>query len=288
MKLSVLIPCYNAEATLAEQFDALRAQKWSGQWEVVLADNGSTDRSVEIAKIYQTCIHNLKIVDASAMRGPSYALNVAARASVGDMFAFTDADDIVAEGWVSAMGELLQKNGFVACRWETEKLNPKWTHRYRGNGQYDGPQQIWYPPYLPHCGGTMGVQRYWHEKIGGFDESLLCLQDTDYAWRLQLAGVKMHFAPEAVIHVRYRTTLKGIYKQTRAYAQYNVLLSKRYQAYGKSISHPWRRYLGEWKRLIRRVPNLLRGHGGRANWIELLGWQLGRLRGVIKYRVPPV
>ncbi len=110
MKLSVLIPCYNAEATLAEQFDALMAQKWSGQWEVVLADNGSTDRSVEIAKIYQTCIHNLKIVDASAMRGPSYALNVAARAAVGDMFAFTDADDIVAEGWVSAMGELLQKN----------------------------------------------------------------------------------------------------------------------------------------------------------------------------------
>ncbi|HET9225168.1 MAG TPA: glycosyltransferase, partial [Thermoanaerobaculia bacterium] len=44
-KLSVVIPCLNAEATLGDQLEALAGQGWSGEWEVIVADNGSTDGS---------------------------------------------------------------------------------------------------------------------------------------------------------------------------------------------------------------------------------------------------
>jgi GT2 family glycosyltransferase len=65
-------------------------------------------------------------------------------------------------------------------------------------------------------------------KIGGFDETLPFLEDTDYVWKAQLAGAKFHFVPDAVMRVRYRETLSGIYRQKRNYAEYNVFLSKRY------------------------------------------------------------
>jgi glycosyltransferase involved in cell wall biosynthesis len=45
--LSVVIACYNAAETLPVQLEALSKQEWSRQWEVVLADNGSTDDSAQ-------------------------------------------------------------------------------------------------------------------------------------------------------------------------------------------------------------------------------------------------
>jgi glycosyltransferase involved in cell wall biosynthesis len=43
VQLSVIIPCYNGAETIAAQLEALAGQQWSGQWEVIVSDNGSTD-----------------------------------------------------------------------------------------------------------------------------------------------------------------------------------------------------------------------------------------------------
>ena len=289
MKLSVIIPCFNGADTIADQLEALSEQKWSEPWEIIFSDNGSTDDSCAIAEHYKGRMLNLRIVDASARRGQPYALNQGAQAAKGEALAFADADDIVGPGWVAAMGDALSEHDFVACRWDTEKINPEWTRHYRGNGQLYGPQEIWYPPYLPHAGGgTIGVKRELHEAIGGFDETLLHLHDTDYCWRLQLAGIKLHFVPSAVMYIRFRNGLRSIYRQNRNYAEYNTLLSKRYRSYGDPISHPWQRYLHEWKKLKPSVRLLRGGRGRRAVWVTRLGWQIGRLRGCIKHGVPPV
>jgi len=154
MKLSVIIPCYNAADTIATQLEALSNQKWSEPWEVIVADNGSTDKSVEIIKKYKTYIPNLHIVDASFKRGQAYAKNIGAKSANGESFVFCDADDVVATGWLEAMGNALTKYDFVACRMDIEKLNPPWVLKSRGNSQASGIQQYKYPPYLPHAGGS--------------------------------------------------------------------------------------------------------------------------------------
>jgi glycosyltransferase involved in cell wall biosynthesis len=289
MRLSVVIPCYNGEETLADQLQALAEQKWSKPWEVVFADNGSTDQSRAIGEDFRNKLPNFRIVDASLKQGKSYALNVGTKAAKGTSVAFVDADDVVAPGWVAAVGNALEKYDFVACRWDTEILNPGWTKICRGNPQEKGIQQIWYPPYLPHAGGGgIGVKKTLHAEVGGFDETLLYLEDTDYCWKLQLKGTKLHFTPEAVIYIRFRPDLKHIYLQTKNYAEYNVLLSKRYASYGEPIANAWRRYFHEWKALIKQIRRLRGSIGQRARWLTLLGWQVGRLKGVVKYHVPPV
>lgn len=84
---------------------------------------------------------------------------------------------------------------------------------------------------LTSDGVEMLEDRVLHEAVGGFDESLPYLHDTDYCWRIQLAGTELHFVPEAVVHIRTRHTLPGIFRQARNWAEYNVLMYKRYLRY---------------------------------------------------------
>jgi GT2 family glycosyltransferase len=127
-----------------------------------------------------------------------------------------------------------------------------------------------------------------HFRIGGFDESLPCLEDTDYVWKAQLmAGAEIHFVPEAIMRVRYRTSLRGTYRQAVNYAEYNVFLSRRYRAHGDPRPNAWRTYFKGWKHLVYDMRRLGRGESRNA-WVGKLGWMVGRTKGIVKYRVPPV
>ena len=290
MKLSVIIPCYNAAQTIAVQLTSLANQEWAEPWEVIVAENGSTDESPKIIRDFQDRISNLSMIDASARRGQPYALNAGARMAKGESLAFCDADDEVGSGWVAAIGQALTQYDFVACQWETRRLNPGWIKHWRRNPQADNLQKVWYPPYLHHAGGgSLGVKRKLYESVGAFDESLPILHDTDFCFKLQMAGVKLHFIPDAVIHVRFRDTLLGSYRQSRDYAEYNVLLSKRYRETNADLSslQRWRDYLRGWKGLLCTVPSL-RDDSNRFRWMQHYGRQIGRLRGTLKHWTPPV
>jgi glycosyltransferase involved in cell wall biosynthesis len=288
MKLSVVIPCFNGSDTIGFQLEALANQQWSESWEVIVADNGSTDNSMEIARRYKNRLPNLRIVDASARRGQPYALNVGVKAALGESVAFCDADDEVAPGWVSAMGNALSKYDLVACRMEMAKLNPAWVLKSRSNPQESGVQKYTYPPYLPHAGGgTLGVKRRLWEVVGGFDESFPLLHDTDFCWKVQRTGIKLEFVPDAVIHIRFRTTIKSILRQSFGYAEYNVKIYKKYI----KLEMPklsWRSGVRSWinffKGFIKNIPRL-RNKENLAFWTWQFGWRLGRLKGSIKYKV---
>jgi len=283
VKLSVILPYLNEEEYLGNQLEALAKQHWGEPWELIVADNGSTDRSLAIVEKYKVRFANLQLVDASDRRGQAHALNVGARAARGEALAFCDADDEVAPGWVVAMGKALTEYDFVACRFETEKLNPPWVRAQHRCPQHDEVQIYRYPPYLPHAGsGSIGIKRTLHEAIGGFDESLPVLFDTDYCFRIQLAGTKLYFVPNAVIHLRYRDTLAGIYGQARTWAEYNVFIHKKYRS-PDTPELSWKHGMSGWVPLIRRLPRI-RNKATMAAWVWQFGWRLGMLQGCIKYR----
>jgi GT2 family glycosyltransferase len=288
MNLSVIIPCFNAADTIANQLEALSREKYSEAWEVIVSDNGSTDQTCSIVRYYERRLTNLRFVNSSDRRGAAHARNMGALAASYDALAFCDADDEVAPGWVAAMGKALSNHDFVASRFDAAKLNSLALQRALGNPQRDGIQRLWYPPYLPHAGTSgLGVKRSIHEAVGGFDETLPVLEDTDYCLRIQLAGWKLTFVPDALVYIRHRNTLRGIYHQSRLWAQYNVFLYKRYRPSGAAISGSWKLYAHDWKQLFRSFPHI-RDEGCRAAWVWLLGRQIGRLQGSLKYRISSV
>lgn len=282
IKLSVIVPCLNAEDTIGAQLTALADQDWSEPWEVIVADNGSADGSLEIARKFVHRLPELRIVDASQRKGSAYARNKGAAAARGDWLAFCDADDVVAPGWVAAMTKALQEHDFVASRFKDGTGNDG--RRARRVPQQNGLQEYTYPRYLPHSAGSgLGVRAALHRKVGGFDETFLRLQDTDYCWRIQLMGVKLHFAPEAVIHYRLRASSREALQQAYQWGEYNVRLYAKYREFGMprlTLKDGVKR----WVALIRRVPHLA-DHEKREQWLWQFSWRLGRVIGFIKYRL---
>jgi glycosyltransferase involved in cell wall biosynthesis len=284
MDLSVIICCYNAGATLAETLEGFVGQQWDGQWEIVVSDNRSTDNSMEIVRQYQACLPNLRIVDASARQGQPYAANVGVAQALGESIAFCDADDVVAPGWVAAMGNALLEHDFVAARMDIEKLNVDWVRQSRGQPQSQGLQPYHYPEYLPHAGGgTLGCKRSLYLEMGGFDEKLPILHDTDFCWRMQRAGVQLHFVKNAMIHIRFRASLRSMYRQARGYGYYNVLLYKRYRQFGMPPLSPKRSVRG-WGTLLLRLPRI-RNKVQMARWVREFGWRMGRLESSVQNKI---
>src|SRR5258706_4249279 len=113
-RLSVIIPCFNSEATLGAQLSALAAQSSTYAWEVLVADNGSRDGTAALAKSFRDRLPALRIVDASATRGAAYARNAGAQAAQGSALLFCDADDEMAAGYLETMGRALDGNDFIA------------------------------------------------------------------------------------------------------------------------------------------------------------------------------
>ena len=284
MKHSIIIPCYNSAALLAEQLAALSCQRWDEPWEVIVADNGSTDDPAAVVARFQERLPNLRLIDASARPGAAFARNQGAKAARGEQLSFLDADDVAGEGWLAAIGAALERHDFVASRHDFSRLNPPAVLASRHNSQSEGLQRYISPPYLPHAGGCgLGIKAWLHEAVGGFDESFLCLEDTDYCWRVQLAGYDFAFVPAAVVHYRLRETLRGAAKQAFAYGEYNVKLYRRYRAEGMGAITVWRG-LRAWYYLLRSLPRLFDGRA-RARTVWSLVWRLGRLYGSLRYRV---
>jgi glycosyltransferase involved in cell wall biosynthesis len=284
LSLSVVVPCFNAADTLGEQLEALAAQRWHGPWEVVVADNGSTDGSVALAESFRGRLPSLSVVDASERRGPGHARNRGAAVATGDALLFTDADDRVGEGWLAAMGRALEAHDFVAARYDAGRLNPEAAARSRGSFQADSLIPYTYPPFLDHAGGSsLGVKRSLHEAVGGFDAGLPALEDTDYCWRIQLRGTPLSLAPEAVVHVRYRGAAGGLFRQSFTFGVYNVLLYARYRERGMPRL-PLAAGLARWAKLLLTAPKVL-SPSARAAWLGQLGWRLGRVWGCLRFRV---
>jgi GT2 family glycosyltransferase len=182
------------------------------------------------------------------------------------------------------MSKALSKYEFVAGKCEYEKLNDPWTLKYRPPSQSDGLQEYKYPSYLPHAAScSLGVKRSIHEAIGGFDENMFKLQDTDYCWRIQLTGTELHFVPEAVVHYRFRSTIADLYYQGLLQGEHNVLLYKKYRPLGMP-KLSWQEGVKAWWRLSKRFPAVF-SEEERPLWVRIFAWRVGRLQGCIKYRV---
>lgn len=286
VQLSVIIACYNAQATLADQLAALAGQHAPVRWEVLVCDNGSTDHSVEVASGFADRLP-LRVIDARTPRGPGAARNAGASAARGSWLAFCDADDIVGDGWLAAMAAALAEHAFVAGTFEACRLNGAKALRSRDLDQAQGLQHSPTGAELPHAGaGNMGIHRDLFDKLGGFDTGVAVLEDTDLSWRVQQVGVALTYVPGAVVHVRLRSTWPQMYRQGYAYGQAHALLEARYpggpgrtadvaEPVGAPGPEPHRGSAGPGA----RVRATARAWLGRRPSVGRVVWQLGWHRG---------
>lgn len=117
MKLvSVIAPMYNGEKYIRDFIEQVRNQSYSNI-ELIIVDNGSKDKSLEIAKSMSEV--NLKILIEDQKQGPSAARNKGLAVANGEYIVFLDIDDKIDFNMIQALVSHLDKNvDMVACRYE--------------------------------------------------------------------------------------------------------------------------------------------------------------------------
>lgn len=279
--LSVVVAARNAAETIEDQLAALLAQTWNGRWEIVVADNGSTDRTREIVARLADSNALLRLVDASGVRGAGHARNVGVRAARGESIAFCDADDIVGTGWIESMGDALQEGAFVTGPQEYETLNPAWMHGAFGTRTARELQSFsGIFPFGPTA--NLGLRRQLFDDIGGFDVDFLVGQDVELCLRGWLAGAELQFVGGAVVHYRYRPDLASLWRRSRQYGAVAPVIARRLAEVGRPTPPRWRG-AKNWVWLVRRLPTL-RTRAGRARWIVVAGGCVGRVVGSMESR----
>ncbi len=90
--ISVIIPFYNAQNFLAEAINSVQSQTYI-HWELLLINDGSTDRSTDIAKEFAERDSRIKLLSLSRNAGAGVSRNLGTTKATGDYIAFLDADD---------------------------------------------------------------------------------------------------------------------------------------------------------------------------------------------------
>lgn len=92
-KVSVIMGIYNCEQTLAEAIDSIIAQTYT-DWELILCNDGSTDKTYRLAKQYADRYDNISLYQNERNMGLNYTLNHCLQYAKGDYIARMDGDDI--------------------------------------------------------------------------------------------------------------------------------------------------------------------------------------------------
>lgn len=280
--LSVVIPVRDGESTLPRQLEALaRATPPAQGFEVVVVDNGSSDRTQEVARAYLGRLQ-LRVVDASARRGANVARNQGVRAAVGEGLLFCDADDEVDVGWLVAMERALAAGHvLVAGLIDYGRLNTPTVRASRGAESAGVTTVLGFLP-TGHL-ANLAVVRHLFDSLGGFDEAFGGGDDVDFCWRAQLAGAELHEDRTAVVHYRLRDNRRDLFRQARVYGSAEALLFRKFRDQGL-VRRRLSLVLQDFWWLSTRAPFAWPA-SRRGAWLRRAGTQVGRVEGASQHRV---
>jgi glycosyltransferase involved in cell wall biosynthesis len=193
--VSVIIPAFNAAATVAESLQSVRAQTFAPD-EVILVDDGSSDDTAERA--LAACPGLIVVRQAHA--GAAAATNAGFGVARAPLVAMLDADDLwppdkLARQAARLAGDAaLDGVGGHVQSFPCPSLSQADAARFR---LPSGPQ----PSLL---GGALMIRRHAHERVGPYDESLPVGFAIDWIHRARLAGLRLEVLDEVVLRRRIR------------------------------------------------------------------------------------
>jgi len=276
--LTVIICVHNGAATIVRQLEALDRQSWDRPWDVLVVDNRSTDDTPAVVRAFARSHPRVRTVAAPRSLGLAYARNVGVANTTAPAVAFCDDDDVVADGWVAAMGTALREHPIVASclDWSRLQSGGRSTFQRDGLGEVFGYKV---------AAGVSGWQRSLWNALGGNDEALTFTgEDFDMSIRAYLAhGVSPHFEPAAVCHVARRSGRRASFRQARRYGRASVVLYHRYGAGRTDRAAELKRSAKVWLWLVAHLP-MLRSPDEGPLWARRAGLQIGRLEQSIKSR----
>lgn len=233
--VSVVVPVLNGERTLRDCLVSLLAVDFpADRREIIVVDNGSTDRTAAI--IDDVPVRRLYEPE----RGASRARNAGIVASRGEIVAFTDADCVVSRGWLKELATAFADAYVEGVAGEIVAYPPATpAERYAARIRHLSPQKYLGRPILPFAVfANLAFRRDVFRRVGLLDEAMTAGESTDFCTRFRRGSESgLTYAPRAVVFHRHRQTAAGLFRQQWNYGRGHALL---YIKYGREIPWSWR------------------------------------------------
>jgi GT2 family glycosyltransferase len=230
--ISVIIVNYNGERWLAGCLDAVLRQQ-GPSFEIVVVDNGSTDRSLNLVPPSDSCVRVVRLPDNRGFAGGN---NAGAAAARGRLLAFLNNDTVVEPGWLAALQRPLDRDPAIGMT--TSRIvylhDPsiidsagdgwaRWGGAFkRGHGSaasaWDASDEV-----FGACGAAFMIRREIFSEVGGFDEDLFLVhEDVDLSYRVQLLDYRCFYVADARVRHAGSATLGTVSRDAVFQGQRNL------------------------------------------------------------------
>ncbi len=252
--VDIVIAGRNEERHLSECLESLHQQDYPAELvNIFVVDNGSTDRTPDIARE-----HGVHLLTQNEP-GASAARNLGIRSGAGELVAFFDAHCIANKEWVSAMAAPFADASIGGCQAHIEsRSDDQRVQRYLTqtgvlndaniiNDTISGKKNLY--PWL--LAGNSIYRRQALLEAGGFNEKLRACEDVELAWRVVLLGYQFRYVGEASVIHYDGNPWRSFLKKGFHYAYGAADLAWMYQEHGaQSKFAPAPLWVGSWERSL--------------------------------------
>lgn len=246
-KVSVIIPTYNEERSIKDCLASLSTQTYD-DLEIIIVDDGSTDKSVEFLK------ESGHIFLKQDHLGPGAARNLGAKKASGEILVFVDADMTFDKDFIRSLIDPIasektkgtfSKEEYVS-NWENVwarswSINEGWEPKRRHPKNYPNKQKVF-----------RAILKSEFDRVGGFDTSRGYNDDWSLSEKL---GYKADVAPGAVFYHKNPDNLIEVFMQAKWVAKRKYKLGIIGIVYNLLIySFPDSIWVGFWKSLFNKEP----------------------------------
>jgi hypothetical protein len=231
--ISVIVLNYNGRAWLRPCLTALASQVGAPAFETIVADNGSTDGSVEFVA---ATFPSARIVDNVENLGFAAGNNRAASAAAAPLLVFLNNDTIPAPDWLARLYAAHVDAGdrhIVASRIvflkQPDVVDSAGDGYLRAGGAYKRGHGVAAAAFLQSrevfgaCGAAFLIPRAIFDELGGFDESFyMVYEDVDLSYRARLAGYRCWYAADAIVRHAGSGTLGRMSRDAVYHGQRNL------------------------------------------------------------------
>jgi len=210
--VSVVIPAFNEERVIGQCLESLNRVDFPKEsFEVIVVDNSSTDRTVEVARLFTSSL-NLTVLK-KAKGHISAVRNLGAAAARGHYLAFLDADMLVSPDWLRRAVSVFSAHsvGVIGAPHGIPE-GASWVARvWYQQRQADRPGRVSYV-----ASGNLLISRSHFLLVGGFDEHIETNEDCDLCHRARAAGLSVRACPEiSTVHLGTPQTVCDFYRNER-------------------------------------------------------------------------
>ena len=252
--VSIIIPVKNFERTIEKTFEYLLNLDYPRDlWEIIIADGGSTDKTVEIIKNWQKDYPFIKLVEVPNSPSPGYARNRALEVVQGEYVFFTDADCAPCKDWIREILKKFQSDSKIAAvggevftlKVDPDNLVEAWCQHFRFNmvsPRYGFIKEGYFPdfPKNPQPADIAGHRAYFFgtcnvayrasaiKELGAKFWDKPTGEDMDFSFQHRKSGWKFYFAPKARVDHMHRADLKSLRKVWVTYGRAHASLIDKY------------------------------------------------------------